>query len=98
MVMIQSIYGPDIQTCSARVRFLSDAGVLVDGEQRNWTQRQRRCGDRRSAAGSRIGDSLRRLSTMAVVLRCHLLYSLHANRHPGKSHHGDCTVSHQKGL
>lgn len=76
--------------------FLSDAGVLVDGEQRNW-QWQRQRGDRRVAAGSRIGDPLRRLSTVAAVLRRHLLYSLHADRHPGKSHHGDSVVSHQKG-
>lgn len=77
--------------------FLSDVRVLVDGEQRNWTQWQRRRGDRRGAAESRISDALCRLSAVAAVLRCHLLYSLHANRHPGKSHYGDRIVSHQKG-
>lgn len=69
----------------------------MDDEQRNRTQPQRQRDDRGDAAGSRIGDPLRGLSAMAVVLRRRLLHPLHAGRHPRKSYHGDRIVSHQKG-
>jgi len=87
----------DIRRRIRREFGLADAGILVDDEQRNRTQPQRRRSDRRDAAGSRIGDSLRRLSTVATVLRRRLLHPLYADRHSGKSHHGDRIVSHQKG-
>lgn len=93
-----STYGTDtpafIDAQTARVQLSSDVGAPVDGEQRDRVQWQRRRGDRGDATESGIGDPFRRLPTVAAIFRRRLLHPLHADRHSGKSHHGDRVVSH----